>query len=76
MTQCKSLCLTIRALIAIIFLGTASVLAAQSSATVSGEVTDASGEPLAGVTVMLKGSSVGTATDIDGKFSIKLPPPY
>ena len=39
--------------------------------TITGEVVDASGEPLIGATVMVKGSSTGAATDIDGKFSIK-----
>ncbi len=75
MTQCKSLCLTIRVLFVLIFLGTASVMAAQSNVTVSGTVTDASGEPLAGVTVLVKGSSIGSATDIDGQFAVKLPAP-
>lgn len=75
MTQCKSLCLTIRTLFVLIFLGTASILAAQSNVTVSGTVTDISGEPLAGVTVLVKGSEIGSATDIDGHFAVKLPPP-
>lgn len=75
MTQCKSLCLTIRTLIVLIFLGTASILAAQTNVSVSGTVTDTSGEPLAGVTVLVKGSSIGSATDIDGQFTVKLPPP-
>ena len=39
--------------------------------TVSGEVVDAAGEPLIGATVMVKGTSVGTVTDIDGHYSIK-----
>lgn len=38
--------------------------------TVSGEVVDESGEPLAGATVMLKGTDIGVATNIDGQFSI------
>lgn len=36
--------------------------------TVRGSVTDTSGEPLIGVTVQVKGTSVGTVTDIDGTF--------
>ena len=40
---------------------------------VKGQVKDASGKPLPGVTVMLKGTSVGTATNIDGKYEIKVP---
>lgn len=39
--------------------------------TVTGHVTDASGEPLIGVSVMVKGSSSGTVTDFDGNFTIK-----
>lgn len=40
---------------------------------VKGTVTDEAGEPLAGVTVLVKGSSVGTSTDIDGHYSIDAP---
>lgn len=41
---------------------------------VSGTVVSASdGEPLIGATVMVKGSSQGTATDVDGNFTIKAP---
>ena len=38
--------------------------------TVTGTVKDASGEPLIGVSVMIKGSSTGAMTDIDGNFSL------
>lgn len=38
---------------------------------VSGVVTDTQGEPLVGATVQVKNSTVGTATDIDGKFHLK-----
>ncbi len=40
--------------------------------TVTGTICDEEGEPLAGATVMIKGSSTGTVSDIDGKFSIKV----
>ena len=41
---------------------------------VSGEVVSAlDGEPLIGVTVMVKNSSTGTTTDIDGRFVISAP---
>ena len=41
---------------------------------VSGVVTDAeTGEPLPGLNVILKGSSIGTATDFDGKYSLMVP---
>ncbi len=39
--------------------------------TVKGLVTDENGDPLTGVSVIVKGTTTGTVTDIDGKFSIK-----
>ena len=39
----------------------------------AGVVKDEKGEPLPGVTVVLKGTTVGSATDINGKFSLKIP---
>jgi len=42
--------------------------------TVSGTVTSqASGETLPGVTIVIKGSSTGTTTDLDGKYVIDVP---
>jgi len=41
--------------------------------TVNGTITDDSGEALIGASVLAKGTSVGTITDIDGKYSITLP---
>lgn len=44
------------------------------AARVSGTITDGgTGEPLPGATVILKGTTSGTVTDIDGKFSIDVP---
>jgi TonB-linked SusC/RagA family outer membrane protein len=40
------------------------------SIAVSGTVTDASGEPLVGVTVRVSGTQFGTVTDIDGVYKI------
>ncbi len=41
--------------------------------TVKGTVTDESGNPLPGVNVLIKGTQNGTATDFDGKFTLKVP---
>lgn len=38
---------------------------------VEGRVTDGSGAPLTGVTISLKGTSRGTSSDVNGRFSIK-----
>jgi TonB-linked SusC/RagA family outer membrane protein len=40
---------------------------------IKGRVTQASGEPLPGVTVLVKGTSKGTTTDADGNFSLDVP---
>lgn len=40
---------------------------------VTGKVIDSSGEPLPGVTVMLKGTKLGVTTDTDGQFKMTLP---
>ena len=44
----------------------------QNSRRISGVVTDTQGEPIIGATVLVKGTGIGTATDIDGKFSLDL----
>lgn len=45
-------------------------LAGFAQKAVTGRVTDASGEPLIGVSVVVKGTSKGGVTDMDGKFTI------
>lgn len=42
--------------------------------TVTGHVTDEEGEDLIGATIMQKGTSNGTSADIDGNFTINVPP--
>lgn len=41
--------------------------------TVTGVVTDATGEPLIGASVFVKGKGTGIATDFDGRFSLSAP---
>ncbi|MCX6327461.1 MAG: TonB-dependent receptor [Bacteroidia bacterium] len=44
--------------------------------TVTGTVTDAAnGEPIAGVTILVKGAAIGQITDANGKYSISVPDP-
>ena len=45
-----------------------------AQATVSGTVTDGSGNPLIGANVLVEGTAIGAATDIDGLFSINYNP--
>ena len=47
--------------------------AAANAEVVKGVVTDNTGEPLIGVSVVLKGSTTGVVTDIDGAYSINVP---
>ncbi|MGV8095001.1 MAG: TonB-dependent receptor [Mangrovibacterium sp.] len=43
----------------------------QQQNSVSGKVTDSSGSPLPGVTVVVKGTTQGIITDVDGNFTIQ-----
>ena len=54
-----------------LFLGSWALLA--QNITVTGTVTDVQKEPLIGAAVMQKGTSNGTATDIDGNFTLTVP---
>lgn len=45
----------------------------QQAYTISGKVTSDTGEELPGVTVLVKGTTVGTVTDIYGNYSIDVP---
>lgn len=42
-----------------------------AQSAVSGKVTDKTGEPLVGAGVLVKGTTSGTTTDLDGKFSLQ-----
>ncbi|MEZ5103995.1 MAG: TonB-dependent receptor [Draconibacterium sp.] len=42
----------------------------QTTKTITGKVTDGNGEPIPGATVLLKGTSQGTVTNVDGVFSL------
>lgn len=66
-SRLKSLLLTICLLLV-------GVSAFSQERTITGTVTDTSGEPLIGVSVSLKGTTSGAITDIDGKYSVKASP--
>jgi len=44
-----------------------------AAAAISGTVTDGTGTPLSGVSINLKGSTIGTTTNTDGKFTLNIP---
>ncbi|MBB4079119.1 TonB-linked SusC/RagA family outer membrane protein [Lewinella aquimaris] len=60
-----------RLLLSLFCLGFVLGLTAQT--TVSGTITDQSGEPLIGASVLAEGTSTGTVSDIDGNFSLNVP---
>lgn len=45
----------------------------QQKTTVAGTVTDAAGEPIIGASIVVKGTSRGTVSDVDGHFSLSAP---
>ncbi len=51
----------------------ALVFSAWAQRTVSGKVTDESGEGLPGVNVVIKGTTTGVTTDLDGNYQISVP---
>jgi len=54
--------------------GVALPSVAQQTITVSGNVTDPSGEPIIGASVIASDTGAGTATDIDGNYTVQANP--
>lgn len=48
-------------------------LALGQGRTISGTISDESGSPLPGVNIILKGTTTGTTTDVNGKYGIAVP---
>ena len=46
----------------------------QTNGKLSGRVIDAKGEPIPGANISVKGTTIGTITDMDGNFSIDVNP--
>ena len=59
-------------LVCLLLLGFQAILA--QDIQVSGTVTDASGAPLPGVSIVVKGTTTGTASNVDGNFELPVPP--
>jgi TonB-linked SusC/RagA family outer membrane protein len=45
--------------------------AQQQQKTITGKVTDTNGEPIIGATILIKGTSHGTVTDMDGNYTLQ-----
>ncbi|TKG96979.1 SusC/RagA family TonB-linked outer membrane protein [Puteibacter caeruleilacunae] len=50
-----------------------SITAVKQGAKITGKVTDSDGEPLPGVSVVVKGTTVGITTDLDGNYTLDVP---
>lgn len=66
-------CIILKFLLPLLMALLPALMLADDLITVSGRVVDEMGEPLIGCTVSLKGSSVGTVTDLDGCFKMQAP---
>ncbi|MEJ2881224.1 SusC/RagA family TonB-linked outer membrane protein [Pedobacter sp. GR22-6] len=60
-------------LVALLLMATSPIYAQQELIQVKGKVTDEKGETLIGVSVLVKGSTTGTATDKDGNYTLQVP---
>ena len=49
-------------------------ISAFAQKSITGKVVDANGEPLISVNVVVKGTTVGTVTNSEGKYTIQAPP--
>lgn len=47
----------------------------QLAITITGKVTDEYGEPLPGTSIVVKGTTIGTMTDVEGNFRLDVPSP-
>jgi TonB-dependent starch-binding outer membrane protein SusC len=45
----------------------------QSEIVITGKITDSEGNSIPGANILLKGTSIGTTSDVDGRFSISVP---
>jgi hypothetical protein len=45
----------------------------QGPRQIEGVILDSNGEPLVGATILIKGTSLGTVTDFDGRYSLNVP---
>lgn len=53
--------------------GTLPLFGQQGGKTLSGQVIDETKEPLIGASILIKGTSIGTITDIDGNYTLNIP---
>lgn len=57
----------------VLMLVVGAIVFAVAQRNITGMVTDEKGEPLIGASILVKGTTAGTVTDIDGKYSVSVP---
>jgi len=60
-----------KALLGLLVLFISTLSFAQGGKTITGNVTDQTGEALPGVSIVIRGTTTGTITDMDGNYSLK-----
>ena len=50
-----------------------SVLSVMQGKTIKGQILDETGESMIGVSVLVKGTTIGTVTDFDGNYTLEVP---
>lgn len=63
-----------RLLLAVLVVAMTWQVSLAQNRTITGTVKDNSGEPIIGASVVVKGTTTGTYTDVDGNFSLVVPP--
>jgi TonB-linked SusC/RagA family outer membrane protein len=66
-------CLPLKRLLILLFAISLTVPILAQELQISGNVTDNSGEPLPGANILIEGTTRGTVTDVNGKYSIEVP---
>ena len=60
-------------LMTLFFISLGFSVSGQSPVTVQGTIVDETGNPMPGASVLVKGTTIGTITDIDGNYSLNAP---
>lgn len=66
----RSIWMKTTAIFAVLFFSLLAAVPAYAQQTITGRVTNEAGDPIAGASVLVKGTSTGTTTDNSGNFSI------
>ncbi|MCI1648394.1 MAG: TonB-dependent receptor [Bacteroides sp.] len=61
-----------RVIVLLLVFSLSSIVWAQVKLFVNGKIADSSGQPLIGVSILIKGTSSGTVSDVDGHFSLSV----